>query len=154
MHLQKHELLVEESNQQEGVAFEIMLVLSNRIKDYEELQEYVTCDTCHLSQVSTSSASPVAKDHWVILAPGGPSTVHTLFTTVQITSLVGNITYLGIRDYLCWRHLPYIANITSHPQYAGVLSGTPLQFWITSLLFEGRPTSVTEFAVQRCKDAP
>ena len=78
---------MEESNQQEGVAFEIMLVLSNRIKDYEELQEYVTCDTCHLSQVSTSSASPVAKDHWVILAPGGPSTLHTLFTVHLLETL-------------------------------------------------------------------
>ena len=152
MHLQKHELLVEESNQQEGVAFEIMLVLSNRIKDYEELQEYVTCDTCHLSQVSTSSASPVPSGKGSL---GNISTRWPLHTPHSVhCSLVGNITYLGIRDYLCWRHLPYIANITSHPQYAGVLSGTPLQFWITSLLFEGRPTSVTEFAVQRCKDAP
>ena len=34
----------------------------------------------------TSVASPVAKDHWVTRWP---------LTTVQITSLVGNITFLG-----------------------------------------------------------
>ena len=114
----------------------------------------VTLVTCRKCRHRQRPQSPVAKDHWVILAPGGPSTVHTLFTTVQITSLVRNITYLGIRDYLCWRHLTYIANITSHPQCAGVLSGTPLQLWITSLLSECRPTSVTELAVQKCTIEP
>ena len=94
MHLQKHELLVEERavNRRES-PLKSCCCCQTGLKIARSCQEYVTCDTCHLSQVSTSAASSV---------PSGKGSLGNISTRWPLHS--PHSVHDSANYVTCWKH--------------------------------------------------